>query len=172
MWLLKISYTFISGLLSSHNQCSMTPLLFFFTVVVGGLVAASCLTFLWPHGLQPARLLVHGILQARTLEWVAMPSFRASSWPRDQIPVCCIAGGSPASQADSLLLSHQGGPKWEHLTVFVHLLKITTVNPLHININSTFTESSYIFLLRNNLVRRETLLYLSETLTSGSRGNS
>ena len=26
---------------------------------------------------------VHGILQARILEWVAMPSSRGSSWPRD-----------------------------------------------------------------------------------------
>ena len=26
---------------------------------------------------------LHGILQARTLEWVAMPSSRGSSWPRD-----------------------------------------------------------------------------------------
>ena len=26
-----------------------------------------------PDGLQPARLLVHGVLQARILEWVAMP---------------------------------------------------------------------------------------------------
>ena len=32
---------------------------------------------------------VHGILQARILEWVAMPSSRASSWPRDQTPVSC-----------------------------------------------------------------------------------
>ena len=27
---------------------------------------------------------VHGILQARILEWVAMPSSRGSSWPRDR----------------------------------------------------------------------------------------
>ena len=27
---------------------------------------------------------VHGIVQARTLEWVAMPSSRGSSRPRDQ----------------------------------------------------------------------------------------
>ena len=27
---------------------------------------------------------VHGILQARTLEWVAIPFSRVSSWPRDQ----------------------------------------------------------------------------------------
>ena len=38
---------------------------------------------LQPHGLQPTRLPVHGILQARILEWVAMPSSRESSQSRD-----------------------------------------------------------------------------------------
>ena len=33
---------------------------------------------------------VHGILQARILKWVAMPSSRGSSWPRDQIHVSLI----------------------------------------------------------------------------------
>ena len=32
---------------------------------------------------------VHGILQARILEWVAIPFSRWSPWPRDQTPVCC-----------------------------------------------------------------------------------
>ena len=36
--------------------------------------------------------MVHGILQARILEWVAFPFFRASSQPRDQTQVSCIAG--------------------------------------------------------------------------------
>ena len=35
---------------------------------------------------------VHGILQARILEWVAIPFTRGSSWPRDQTRVFCIAG--------------------------------------------------------------------------------
>ena len=35
---------------------------------------------------------VHGILQARILDWVAMPSSRGSSWLRDQTCVSCIAG--------------------------------------------------------------------------------
>ena len=35
----------------------------------------------------------HGILQARTLEWVAFPFSRASSQPRDRTQVSCIAGG-------------------------------------------------------------------------------
>ena len=38
---------------------------------------------------------VHGILQARVLEWVAMPFSRGSFWPRDQThmsSVSCIVG--------------------------------------------------------------------------------
>ena len=36
---------------------------------------------------------VHGILQARILEWVAFPFSRESSQTRDQTQVSCIAGG-------------------------------------------------------------------------------
>ena len=35
---------------------------------------------------------VHGILQARILEWVAFPFSRGSSQPRDWAQVSCIAG--------------------------------------------------------------------------------
>ena len=41
-----------------------------------------------PHGLY----IVHGILQARILEWVAFPFSRGSSQPRDWTQVSCIAG--------------------------------------------------------------------------------
>ena len=34
---------------------------------------------------------VHGILQAKILEWVAIPFFRGSSQPRDQICVSYIS---------------------------------------------------------------------------------
>jgi len=36
---------------------------------------------------------VHGILQARVLEWVAIPFSRGSSQSRDQTQVSEIAGG-------------------------------------------------------------------------------
>ena len=36
---------------------------------------------------------VHGILQGRTLGWVAYPFSSRSSWPRNQTGVSCIAGG-------------------------------------------------------------------------------
>ena len=39
-----------------------------------------------------AKLLFHGILQARILEWVAIPSSRGSSQTRDQTWASCIAG--------------------------------------------------------------------------------
>ena len=48
---------------------------------------------------------VHGILQARILEWVAMPFPRASSRPRGQIRISCVS--CIDWQAGSLLLSHQ-----------------------------------------------------------------
>ena len=46
---------------------------------------------LWPDGARQAPLSM-GILQARILEWVATPSSRGSSQPRDRTRVSCIAG--------------------------------------------------------------------------------
>ena len=34
---------------------------------------------------------IHGILQARILEWVAISSSKGSRWPRDQTRVSCIS---------------------------------------------------------------------------------
>ena len=49
---------------------------------------------LWPRGLcSPLGSSVHGTLQARTLEWVAIPFSWGSSRPRDRTWVSCIAGG-------------------------------------------------------------------------------
>ena len=45
------------------------------------------------RGLYPPGSSVHGILQARVLEWVAMPSSRGSSQHRDQTQVSHLAGG-------------------------------------------------------------------------------
>ena len=40
----------------------------------------------------PPGSFVHGIPQARILEWVVMPSSRGYSWPRDWTQVSCITG--------------------------------------------------------------------------------
>ena len=52
-----------------------------------------------------------GVLQARILEWVAMPSSRGSSQPRDRTQVSSFA----APQADSLSTEPPGRP-WVALT--------------------------------------------------------
>ena len=57
------------------------------------LVTQSCLTLCSPVDCSPPGFSVHGILQARILEWFAMPSSRGSSQPRDQTWVSHIAGG-------------------------------------------------------------------------------
>ena len=41
---------------------------------------------------------VHGILQARVLEWVAVPFSRGSSWPRNRSQDSCIADDSLPSE--------------------------------------------------------------------------
>ena len=51
-------------------------------------VTQSC-----PTLCNPMDHIIHGILQARILEWVALPFSRGSSQPRDQTQVSCIAGG-------------------------------------------------------------------------------
>ena len=51
-------------------------------------VAQSCPTLCYPMDYT-----VHGILQARILEWVAFPFTRRSSQPRDRTQVSHIAGG-------------------------------------------------------------------------------
>ena len=62
-------------------------------------VVQSCLTLS-----DPLVYTVHGILQARILEWVAVPFSRGSSQSR-------IKPRSPALQVDSLAVKAPGKPK-------------------------------------------------------------
>ena len=58
---------------------------------VKALVTQSCPTLYNPMDCSWQGLSVHGILQARILEWVASPFSKGSFWPRDQIRVSFIA---------------------------------------------------------------------------------
>ena len=55
-------------------------------------VAQSCPTLCDPVDCSPPVSSVHGILQTRVLEWVAISFSRGSSRPRDQTWVSCIGG--------------------------------------------------------------------------------
>ena len=63
------------------------------TACTCGKLLQSCLTLCDPMECSPPGSSVHGILQARTLEWVAMLSSGGPSRPRDRTRVSCIAGG-------------------------------------------------------------------------------
>ena len=56
------------------------------------LVAWLCLTLCDPVDCSPPGFSVHGILQVRILEWLAIPFSRGSSWPRDWSHISCISG--------------------------------------------------------------------------------
>ena len=75
-------------------------------------VAQSC-----PSLCNPTDYTVHGILQARILEWVAFPFSRGSSQPGDWTQVSCIAGGF------FYQLSHEGHPNWAWLTSYLRNIR-------------------------------------------------
>ena len=57
-----------------------------------GKVAQSCPTLCDPTDCSLPGSSIHGIFQARVLEWVAISYSRGSSWPRDRTQVSHIAG--------------------------------------------------------------------------------
>ena len=87
---------------------------------------------------------VHGILQARIQEWVAISFSKESSWPRDWIRVSC----SSPLQRDFLPLSHQEsvGSLWENPQGSLPPTIYTLCNPLSLTIHW-----NYCFLLRNRI---------------------
>ena len=76
------AYSFISRIFSQFLACAVLCL-----------VAQSYLTLFNHMDCSPPGSLSLGILQARILEWVAMPASRGFSQPKDRIQVSRIAGG-------------------------------------------------------------------------------
>ena len=76
------------------------------------LVVRSCLTLCDPMDCSPPGSFVHGIFQARILEWVAIPFSRGSSHPRNQTP-----GSLLYCRRILYHLSHRGSPK---PNIFIH----------------------------------------------------
>ena len=92
----------------------------------GGLVTQSCPTLCDPMHCSWPGFSVHGILQARILEWVATSFSRGSSWPRDRTQVSCAAGRFVTNWATREALPFVYPLL---LSVFVHQ-KITGLLPL------------------------------------------
>ena len=78
-----------------------------FSLQVPSEVAQSCPTLCNPMDCSPPGSSVHGIFQARILEWVAISFSRGSSQPRDRTQVSHIVGRC------FYRLSYQGSPSLE-----------------------------------------------------------
>ena len=83
-WIQSTMYAVVFIAKNPHISGRMYFKPMFFQVKVAQLCPTLC---------DPMDHTVHGILQARILEWVAIPFSRGSSQPRDQTQVSHIAGG-------------------------------------------------------------------------------
>ena len=103
-------------------------------MVLGDLVTESCLTR-DPMDCSPPGSSVHGIFQARVLEWAAISFSRGSSQPRDQIQVSCTAHSSVQSLshiqlfATSWTAAHQASLFITNSQRLLKLLFIESVMP-------------------------------------------
>ena len=62
-----------------------------FTCYVCARSLQSCAAFCDPMDCGLPGSSIHGILQARILKWIALPSSRGSSWPRNWTHISCIS---------------------------------------------------------------------------------
>ena len=69
---------------------------------------------------------VHGILQARILEWVVFPFSRGSSQPRDQTQASCIAGRFFTSLATRKAQGCRTQNKHEKKKLYFYILLMNT----------------------------------------------
>ena len=89
-FLLSFSFVFFFCLLHFHFLSPPSTLTKAMKVKV--FITELCPTLCDPMDYSPPGSSVHGIPQARILEWIAISFSRGSSWPRDQTWVSCIAG--------------------------------------------------------------------------------
>ena len=84
----------LASYLQSHldlTYCKCNVMFCFSIVKVKMLITQLCPTLCGPKGSSPPGSSLHGIVQARILEWVAIPFSGVSSQPRDGTLVSCIA---------------------------------------------------------------------------------
>ena len=80
-----------------------------------------------PMDCSPSESSVRGILQAKILVWIAMPSSRGSSWPRDEAHVSCVAGRFFYCWATREAYTLKWFPK--PFTIYCHSITSPTLSP-------------------------------------------
>ena len=115
-----IWYIYISKYIPYSSQHPKSLLYFYIVLSIVCLsvfvCAQSCLTLCKPMDSSPPGSSLHGILQARILEWVAISFSRGSSQLRNQ-PMSSVSPSLQALKADSLPLS-----PWVVVAITVYIL--------------------------------------------------
>ena len=114
--------------------------------------AQSCPTLCGPMDCSLPGFSVHGTLQTRILEWVAVPFSMESSQPRDQTQVSCIAGSFFTIWVIREDLSGLEFHKYINLPTFLYIKKLPII------VIQTFASAN----LRTIYQRMPTLNNLSE----------
>ena len=150
------------------------------------LVAQSFPTLYDPMDCSQTASSVHGILQARILEWVAMPSSRGSSQLRDRTPVSyvsCIRQGSlpwvpPGSQASEKVVCLRSlwflpaGPLEDFLSLFFLISQgsLTHLNPSIWELSSPNHYFTFSYVLSSSPRDHFFLVFLSSSFPYGLWG--
>ena len=96
-WDIFVKCIFVPGLTEEQKtfivspNCSPQMLFYVYFLCLHAKSLQSFPTLCNPVDCSPPGFSLHGILQARILEWVAMPSSRGSSQPRDRTRVSYIS---------------------------------------------------------------------------------
>ena len=108
---------------STSGSASSSPTLTW-PLKVNVLEAKSCPTLHNPEDRSPPCSSVHGILQARILEWVAVP------FSRGVFPTQGLNPGLPHGRQIPYCLSHQGNPHCHYIDILKSVLQLLPIwNP-------------------------------------------
>ena len=94
---------------------------FFFTTSLSGFLVDGCwlvpksYLFYNPMDSSLPSSPIHGILQARILEWIAISFSRGSTWSRDKTCVLCLEDGFFTSEPPGKPVKHQRCPKTQKM---------------------------------------------------------
>ena len=137
VWFSSFLNSLLNGLSSPHGAFLASLWNINWPFVVLYLVARSCLTLCDPMNCSLLGSTVHGVFQARVLEWIAISFSGVSSWPRDPTLgscVSCIAGELSTCWATGEAIS------WPYVRVY-----FWTCESFPLICVSIFTPVSYCF---------------------------
>ena len=127
------------------------------------LITQLCLTLGDPKDCSPPGSSVHGILQARILEWVAIAFSRGSSWPRDRSQVSHIAGRFftmwATREANAIEKNKTSQGKWKQGLPFYRTVRQGSSIRRHLNRELKELGTGRRDIIKNFLIPWNNLLY-------------